>query len=117
MTIQHVALETRPEDLEAEVRFWGLLGFDTVEPPATLRERATWVQRGQTQVHLLYAELHVVPPQGHVAVVAPDYESTIDALRTAGFAVEDRPRHWGAARCFVHSPGGHRVEVMERPPG
>lgn len=116
MTIHHVALETRPEDLEAEVRFWGMLGFERVEPPATLRERATWVQRGPTQVHLLYAELHVVPPRGHTAVVAPDYEQTVGALRAAGFSVEDRPQHWGAPRCFVQSPGGHRVEVISHPP-
>jgi len=116
MTIQHVALETRPQDLEAEVRFWALLGFEKVDPPATLRERATWLQRGETQVHLLYAELHVVPPQGHTAVVALDYDRTVAALRDAGFSVEDRPQHWGAPRCCVHSPGGHRVEVMARAP-
>jgi catechol 2,3-dioxygenase-like lactoylglutathione lyase family enzyme len=116
MTIQHVALETRPQDLEAEVRFWGLLGFEAVEPPETLRDRATWLQRGATQVHLLYAELHVVPPQGHTAVVAADYDRTTAALREAGFVVEDRAQHWGAPRCFVHSPGGHRVEVMARAP-
>ena len=116
MTIQHVALETRPQDLDAEIRFWGMLGFEPVEPPATLRERATWVQRGDTQVHLLYAELHVVPPQGHTAVVAPDYDRTIAALRAAGFAVDDRAQHWGAPRCFVRDPAGHRVEVMAAPP-
>jgi catechol 2,3-dioxygenase-like lactoylglutathione lyase family enzyme len=116
MSIQHVALETRPQDLDAEVRFWELLGFEVVDPPPTLRERATWVQHGDTQIHLLYAELHVVPPQGHTAVVAPDYDATVAQLRAAGFAVEDRPQHWGAPRCFVHSPGGHRVEVMARAP-
>jgi catechol 2,3-dioxygenase-like lactoylglutathione lyase family enzyme len=116
MSIHHVALETRPQDLDAEIRFWGLLGFEQVEPPETLRERATWVQRGDTQIHLLYAELHVVPPQGHTAVVASDYDGTVAALREAGFAVEDRRQHWGAPRCFVQSPGGHRVEVMARPP-
>jgi catechol 2,3-dioxygenase-like lactoylglutathione lyase family enzyme len=116
MTIHHVALETLPGDVEAEVRFWGLLGFEPVQPPETLRERATWVERGGTQVHLLYAEDHVVPPEGHIAVVAPDYERTVEGLRAAGFEVEDRLRHWGAPRCSVYSPGGHRVEVMAWPP-
>lgn len=68
------------------------------------------------QVHLLYAELHVVPPEGHTAVVAPDYERTVEALRAAGFALEDRAQHWGAPRSLVRSPGGHRVEIMARPP-
>ena len=30
--------------------------------------------------------------------------------------VDERPRHWGAARCFVRAPGGHRVELMAAPP-
>src|SRR5206468_388757 len=74
MSIHHVALETRPADVEAEVAFWRALGFRRVEPPETLRERTTWVQREGRQVHLLYAEDPVVPPSGHTAIVAPDYE-------------------------------------------
>lgn len=116
MTIHHVAIETRLSDVEAEVRFWGLLGFQPVEPPETLRERATWVQSGATQIHLLYTGDPVAPPEGHTAVVAADYERTVERLRAAGFAVEDRQQHWGAPRCVVHSPGGHRVEIMARPP-
>jgi len=30
--------------------------------------------------------------------------------------VDERPRHWGAAPCFVRAPGGHRVELMAAPP-
>ncbi len=120
MTLQHVSLETRPGDVEAEVGFWALLGFARVEPPGTLGDKATWVQRGPAQIHLLHADDPVVPPQGHVAVVAPDgdagFDATVAALEAAGFAVEPRERHWGAARSFVRSPGGHRVEVMAAPP-
>jgi hypothetical protein len=58
----------------------------------------------------------VVPPAGHVAVVAPGYEATITALRAAGHEVADRARHWGAPRAFATAPGGHRVEVMAAPP-
>ncbi len=43
--IHHVALPTRREDVEAEVAFWVLLGFSVVEPPPSLRERATWSKR------------------------------------------------------------------------
>lgn len=117
MTLQHVSLETRPGDVEGEVRFWSLLGFARVEPPSrALRERATWLQAGATQIHLLHADAPVVPPEGHVAVVCPDYIETLDALSKAGFEIEERARHWGAPRCFTRSPGGHRVEVMASPP-
>ena len=114
--LQHVSLETREDDLEAEVAFWALLGFARVEPPATLAGRATWVQHGPTQIHLLHADAPTVPPQGHVAVVAPDFAATTAALRSAGFDPEPREAHWGAERAYVRSPGGHRVEVMAAPP-
>ena len=64
----------------------------------TLAERAVWVQRGGTQVHLLLTDEPVVPPAGHAAVVLDDYEATLGALRAAGHGVDPRPEHWGAAR-------------------
>ena len=116
MTLQHVALELRRDGLDAELRFWGLLGFAPVEPPGTLGEHSAWLQRGGTQIHLLLADAPVVPPSGHCAVVADDFAATLDALRGAGLAPEERTRHWGAPRAFVRSPGGHLVELMESPP-
>ena len=116
MSVQHVSLETRPADVEAEVRFWALLGFEQVPAAGTLAERATWVQAGTTQIHLLYADEPVVPPEGHAAVVCPAYIETLDALLEAGFEIEERPAHWGAPRSFTRSPAGHRVEVMSAPP-
>jgi catechol 2,3-dioxygenase-like lactoylglutathione lyase family enzyme len=115
--IQHVALETRRSDVEDAVAFWALLGFARVAPPPSLAERAAWVQApGGTQVHLLFAEDPVVMPAGHVAVVAADYEATLARLRSAGVAVDERTRHWGAPRAVVVAPGGHRVEVMASAP-
>jgi catechol 2,3-dioxygenase-like lactoylglutathione lyase family enzyme len=115
--IQHVALETRRSDGEAAEAFWRLLGFETVDPPTTLRERAAWLQRGATQIHLLWHEEPTAAPDGHVAVVLDDYDGTLERLRAAGHEVEPRAQHWGAPRAFVRSPGGHRVEVMATPPG
>ena len=115
--IQHVALETREDEIGAEVAFWALLGFERVEAPGTLAERSTWLQGAAgTQVHLLHASDPTAPPEGHVAIVAADYEATLGQLRDAGFDPQPRPAHWGAPRSFVRSPGGHRVEVMAAPP-
>jgi catechol 2,3-dioxygenase-like lactoylglutathione lyase family enzyme len=116
--LQHVSLETRREDVEAEAAFWALLGFDRVAPPPSLADCATWLQAadGATQIHLLYADDPVAPPRGHVAVVAPAFDATIALLAHAGHAVEPRAPHWGAARAYVRSPGGHLVEVMAAPP-
>jgi catechol 2,3-dioxygenase-like lactoylglutathione lyase family enzyme len=116
MTLQHVSLEVAPADVPAELEFWSLLGFAQVEPPGTLAEVAAWVQRGATQIHLFFADDPVVPPSGHAAVVAEDFDATVAALREAGFDPRERTRHWGAARAFVHSPAGHTVELMAEPP-
>jgi len=114
--LQHAALETRRADGEAATAFWRVLGFEAVEPPPTLREQAAWLQRGPTQIHLLWSDEPVAPPQGHVAVVVDDYEATLERVRDAGHDVEERARHWGAPRAFVRAPGGHRVELMAAPP-
>jgi len=114
--IQHVALETAPADGAAAEEFWRLLGFKPVKPPPTLSDRAAWLKGGETQVHLLWTEDPVAPPQGHVAVVLDNYEKTLARLRDAGYEVEPRKEHWAAARAFVRAPGGHKVEVMAAPP-
>jgi hypothetical protein len=81
-----------------------------------LRDRAAWLERDGRQVHLLYADHPTVPPAGHTAIVAADYDETLARLRNAGVAVDERTAHWGAARCLVVSPGGHRVEIMAAVP-
>ena len=110
--IQHVAIEVREDDVDACVRFWALLGFERVEAPPALQARATWVQSRGTQIHLLYAEQPQIPGEGHVAVVAPDYDATLQTLREAGFEPQPRTQYWDSPRSFVRCPAGHRVEVM-----
>ena len=110
--LQHVSIEVREGDVDACVRFYELIGFAQVDPPETLRSRATWVARGETQVHLMHVDDPVVPPSGHHAVMVDDYDGTLAALRDAGFEPEARKEHWGCARSFVRNPAGHRVELM-----
>jgi hypothetical protein len=114
--LQHVTIELTEQQVEPCVRFYELLGFGKVEPPESLAGRATWVECAGTQVHLMPQEDPVVPPSGHHAVLVSDYDTTITALREAGFDPEPRKEHWGAARSFVRNPAGHRVEVMAGSP-
>jgi catechol 2,3-dioxygenase-like lactoylglutathione lyase family enzyme len=114
--LQHVTIEVTTDQVDDCVTFYALLGFERVEPPASLADRATWVERDGTQVHLMLVEDPVVPPKGHHAVLVRDYEGTFAALREAGFDPEPRREHWGAARSFVRNPAGHRVEVMAGSP-
>lgn len=116
MSLHHVALETAKADREPLVRFFALLGFVEVPPPESLLGATRWVERDGRQIHLLFADEPVAPVQGHVAIVERDYDQALDRLRAAGFDPEPRTEHWGAARCFVRAPGGHRVEVMAAAP-
>ena len=113
--IQHVAIEVRPEDVERSVELWELLGFERVEPPESLAE-FTWLERGGTQIHLMPTESPTVPPRGHVAVVVADFEGSFARLAAAGFEIERRREHWGAARAKATAPGSHIVELMAAPP-
>ncbi|MDX6699118.1 MAG: hypothetical protein QOE65_2515 [Solirubrobacteraceae bacterium] len=115
--IQHVALETARADAAACAEFFGLLGFAEVSPPEPLRDRARWLESDGTQVHLLFADDPAVPPRGHVAVVAPDYDATLERLRAAGHEVDPRREHWGSPRAYARDPAGHLVEIMASPPG
>jgi len=114
--IQHVSLEVRREDVAACVAFYRLLGFAPAEPPPSLADRAAWVQRGPTQVHLMYVEDPVALPNGHVAVVIEPYEDVLAALRQAGHEPEARTEHWGSPRAYVRDPAGNLVELMAFPP-
>jgi catechol 2,3-dioxygenase-like lactoylglutathione lyase family enzyme len=114
--LQHVTLEVRPDQVRDCVRFWELLGFSEMEPPPTLRDRFTWVERDGTHIHLVPLETPAVPVEGHTAVVAEDAERTVAVLREAGFDPHPGSNAWDAPRWFVHDPAGHRVEVMSAPP-
>jgi catechol 2,3-dioxygenase-like lactoylglutathione lyase family enzyme len=113
--LQHVGIEVTPAEIERTVELWRLLGFELVEPPASLSE-FTWLERGGTQVHLMPTESPTVPPRGHTAIVVADFERTIATLAEHGFEVERRREHWGAPRARVTAPCGHRVELMAAPP-
>jgi catechol 2,3-dioxygenase-like lactoylglutathione lyase family enzyme len=114
--LQHVTIELRLEDWPAAKAFWQIVGFEQVEPPGELGEQSAWVERAGTQIHLQWHDEPVAPREGHTAVVVDDWDAVVAQLADAGYEIDERPRHWGAARCFVRSPGGHRVELMAAPP-
>jgi catechol 2,3-dioxygenase-like lactoylglutathione lyase family enzyme len=114
--LHHVGIEVAPADLERSVELWQALGFTRIEPPATLSE-FIWLEREGSQIHLMPTREPTVAPRGHTAVVATDFDAAVAALGERGFEVERRREHWGSPRAVVIAPGGHRVELMARPPG
>jgi catechol 2,3-dioxygenase-like lactoylglutathione lyase family enzyme len=116
-SIQHVALETRREDVDGCVAFYALLGFAEVPvPDQRLAYEARFLQGGPTQIHLLFTDDPVIPPAAHHAIVVDDYAGTLDRLRDAGFTPRERERYWGSPRSKLEDPAGHLVELMEYSP-
>jgi catechol 2,3-dioxygenase-like lactoylglutathione lyase family enzyme len=113
--LHHVGIEVAPAEIERAAELFELLGFERVEPPPTLAE-FTWLQRQGTQVHLMPEPNPTVPPRGHLALVVPDFEPTLERLRERGFELDPRRDHWGSPRVVVLAPGGHRIELMAFPP-
>jgi catechol 2,3-dioxygenase-like lactoylglutathione lyase family enzyme len=114
--LQHVSIEVPPGDVDAMVEFWRLLGFSHVPAPEPIADYVTWLERDGTQIHLLHSETPTIPQVGHAAVVVGDLDSTLTALRDAGYEAEETRQLWGARRAFAVGPAGHRVELMAAPP-
>ena len=114
--LQHATLEVPKADWDACVAFWRLLGFEPMEPPASLRGKFAWVACEGTQIHLADVESPIVADVGHVAVLVRDFEGTVAELQGAGFEVRPGPSAWDAERAFVRDPVGHLIEIMSAPP-
>ena len=113
--LHHVSIEVEPGVVARAREFWGLLGFEEVDPPASLSE-TTWFEREGTQIHLIHVAEPTVPEAGHPAVVVEDFDATFARLEASGFEVGRRGEHWGAPRAKAKAPGGHTVELMAHPP-
>ncbi len=114
--LQHVTLEVTPDQVRDCVAFWALLGFTEMTPPPLLRDRFTWVEREGTQIHLVPVEQPIAAREGHVAVLAEDFEATLERLTSAGYQLREGTNAWDAPRSFVRDPAGHLIEVMSSSP-
>jgi catechol 2,3-dioxygenase-like lactoylglutathione lyase family enzyme len=117
VTLHHVGIELQVTDIDRAVEFFTLLGFERVEPPPALAAGFTWLERDGTQIHLMHEQRPTVPERGHLALIVPDFEATLERLREHGFETRPGREHWGAPRAHAIAPGGHRVELMAAAPG
>jgi hypothetical protein len=114
--LQHVSIEVPPDETDRMLEFWRIVGFEEVESPEPLGDSVRWLEHDGTQIHLILTEGHTAPVLGHTAVVVSGHGAAKEALREAGFQVEDARQLWGADRAFAIAPGGHRVELMAAAP-
>ena len=130
--LQHAGIEIAPEEVDRAVEFFTILGFTRVQPPPSLAEGYTWVEREGTQVHLMHEPrpapadpateapsrhgAGAPPPRDHLALVVEDFDIALARLQEHGFEVQPGREHWGARRALAHCPGNHRIELMAAPP-
>lgn len=115
--LHHIAFEVEPDEIAVEGGFWRAAGFAEVEAPAALGTGFAWFESDGTQIHLMPVENPALPPsRGHVAIVAPDLDRTIDRIRQLGCDAKEGRQLWGARRFKAITPAGHTVELMAAPP-
>ena len=115
--IQHVSFEVGPDQLDACIEFYELLGFRRVATPAKLAHFVTWLERDGDQFHLLQLPETSHMSAGHAAVaLGDDYEPARTRLRDAGHPVNDHEQYWGSPRSFARDPAGNLVELMRFAP-
>jgi hypothetical protein len=116
VTLHHVGIELQAAEVDRAVELFTLLGFERVEPPPALAAEFTWLERDGTQIHLMHEERPTVPQRGHLALVVPDFATTLARLHEHGFETRPGREHWGEPRAHAIAPGGHRVELMAAAP-
>lgn len=119
--IHHVTRAISPSQQDACIAFYRILGFELVSVPPGIAGRAVWLEsigpeEPRSQVHLMPVS-DPGPDRGHVALVCPDYDVTLERLHAAGHEVEPRREHWGSPRAYVRDPAGNLVELIAWPPG
>lgn len=92
----------------------GLLGFETVEKPAPLRQRGgRWYRRGDIVVHLGVDPDFRPARKAHLALRVDHYAELVERLESAGHPVVHDRELEGVTRCYVADPNGNRLELID----
>jgi lactoylglutathione lyase len=117
----------RITDVDRSVGFYKALGFNEIGR-IPIRQEAINVFMGlpddgpEPRLELTYNFGQTEPYEigtgyGHIAVTAPDLDSTLAQLKEQGIEPEKPPysiREGGNRLCFVRDPDGYRIELIER---
>lgn len=117
MKLHHITFEVEKTLIADEERFWGLLGFQ----PTGLRRRS----RKQPPIHWLVSSegtaIELIPtiPRvdlAHICFVDGNFDLTIRKLFEFSIRFDEASAYFGFKRAFVHSPGGHTIELLSGSP-
>ena len=117
LMLHHVGIEIRPADVDRAVEFFALLGFEPVEPPPALAAGSPGSNARAPRSTSCTRSTRPCPR----APTSPWSRRISRRPSPACTSTASRPvrgrEHWGAPRAHAVAPGGHRVELMSRPPG
>ena len=112
-------------DIDRSVAFYRALGFDE-RHRMSLRDGAINVFMGMPgdgdRLELTFNpgidSYEIGSGYGHIAITAPDLDTTLSELEQQGIEPERPPytvSDGGSRICFVRDPDGYRIEIIERP--
>jgi catechol 2,3-dioxygenase-like lactoylglutathione lyase family enzyme len=92
-----------------------LLGLEVI-PAMVDSPNVTWLQLADgAMIHPVEPRPDSAPPAYHVAFEVADFDAAVEAIETAGIAIERQGvRHDGQRYLFVRDPDGNPVELATR---
>jgi len=114
-SIDHVQLAApKGSETVAKQFFSGILGFQEIEKPETLRKKGgVWFAFANYQIHIGIEEPFAPAKKAHPAFQVENLEALKIHLtkNEVSYIVDtDLP---GANRIYIHDPFGNRIEILE----
>lgn len=113
--VHHVQLAV-PAGVEPELRafYGGVLGMtEMAKPPALAGRGGVWFRSGSAELHLGVEADFRPARKAHPGLLVAGLPALAARLAAAGVAVEWDDLLPGHRRCYVHDPGGNRLELLE----
>jgi len=113
--IDHIQLAA-PKGCEEEARrfFNGILGFEEIEKPETLKKNGgVWFGYGNIQIHVGVEDPFSPAKKAHPAFEVENIEELKQHLLENNIKIIEDNNLPGANRFYVSDPFGNRIEVLE----
>jgi catechol 2,3-dioxygenase-like lactoylglutathione lyase family enzyme len=114
--IHHVQLAAPPKSEEGMRAFWiGVLGFEEIVKPLTLRDRGgCWFRRQDIEVHVGVEDAFRPAQKAHPGFLITDLDECAHRLAAAGYPVAWDADLPGVRRFYSTDPYANRLEFLER---
>ena len=114
--IDHVQVAAPRGSEELAKKFYvGVLGFEQIEKPETLRGRGgIWLMVGSQQLHIGVEDSFVPARKAHPAFAVRSLDDLMIRLTEHGFSFQEDHEIAGVRRVFIFDPFGNRIECVER---